>query len=174
VPCSCRLEPRRTHLARERFAFRRCAVGVQGGGGAGCAVDASSIWFTAIPTPTPPCTQDTIRVGGEPRSDRDSHPARDAKLSWRENASLQLLSEADASGSRLRASVRWRRGWDRRRVSPPYSAGGQNLGQGPPPATTPSVCPTLARRFPARTGHRRCGTWRPTAQRLRLSASFQK
>src|SRR5215475_469980 len=36
-------------------------------------------------------------------------------------------ARADAGGRRLQAVVRWRRGWDRRPVSPPYSVGGQSL-----------------------------------------------
>ena len=46
----------------------------------GYAVYASSILFARIETPTPPWTQDSLRVGGEPLPDRDFHPARDAKL----------------------------------------------------------------------------------------------
>jgi hypothetical protein len=46
----------------------------------GFAVDASSILFARIETPTPPWTPDSLRVGGEPLPDRDLHPARDAKL----------------------------------------------------------------------------------------------
>ena len=46
----------------------------------GYAVDASSILFARIETPTPPWTQDSLRVGGSPLPDRDFHPARDAKL----------------------------------------------------------------------------------------------
>ena len=62
----------------------------------GYAVYASSILFAGITTPTPPWTQDSIRVGGEPLPDRDSHPVRDAKLAWRDNARCQPLPEAEA------------------------------------------------------------------------------
>src|SRR6266704_3785021 len=140
----------------------------------GYSVYASSILFVVCPTTSPPWTQDSIRVGGSPLPDKDFHLARDAKLVLARQrcasaaAGSRSEARADAGGSRLQAVVRWRRGWDRRRVSPPYSAGGQSLDQGPPPATTPSVCPVSARRSPARTGHRHCGTWRPTAQQLRL------
>ena len=46
----------------------------------GYSVYASSILFARVETPTPPWTQDSIRVGGSPLPDRDFHPARDAKL----------------------------------------------------------------------------------------------
>jgi len=46
----------------------------------GFAVYASSILFARIETPTPPWTQDSLRVGGYPLPDRDFHLARDAKL----------------------------------------------------------------------------------------------
>jgi len=46
---------------------------------------------------TPPWTPDALRVGGSPLPDRDFHPARDAKLSWRKNAGAHLLLEADAT-----------------------------------------------------------------------------
>jgi hypothetical protein len=62
----------------------------------GCAVDASPIVFDVVASTTPPWTQDSIRVGGSPLPDRDLHPARDAKLAWRENAWAHLLPEAGA------------------------------------------------------------------------------
>ena len=46
----------------------------------GYSVYASPILFAASFLATPPWTQDSIRVGGEPLPDRDFHPARDAKL----------------------------------------------------------------------------------------------
>jgi len=52
----------------------------------GCSVYASSIVCAMLKTTTPPWTHDAIRVGGSPLPDRDFHPARDAKLAWRENA----------------------------------------------------------------------------------------
>jgi hypothetical protein len=60
----------------------------------GYAVYASSILFAMIKTMAPPWTQDSIRVGGYPLPDKDLHLARDAKLSWRENAGAHLLPEA--------------------------------------------------------------------------------
>ena len=45
---------------------------------------------------TPPWTQDSIRVGGYPLPDRDFHPARDAKLAWRDNAGHQARLAAVA------------------------------------------------------------------------------
>jgi hypothetical protein len=62
----------------------------------GCSVDASSILFARVEPPTPPWTPDAIRVGGSPLPDRDLHPARDAKLSWRDNA------QAEARATRYR------------------------------------------------------------------------
>ena len=62
----------------------------------GYSVYASSILFAGITTPTPPWTQDSIRVGGEPLPDRDSHPVRDAKLSWRDNTGPQARWAAGA------------------------------------------------------------------------------
>jgi len=50
----------------------------------------------ALPTP-PPWTQDSIRVGGEPFPARDLHPARYAKLSWRENATAQRRGKSVAA-----------------------------------------------------------------------------
>ena len=46
----------------------------------GFALYASPILFIVCPPPTPPWTQDALRVGGYPLPDRDFHPARDAKL----------------------------------------------------------------------------------------------
>ena len=46
----------------------------------GYSVYASPILFAVSSLTTPPWTQDSIRVGGEPLPDRDFHPARDAKL----------------------------------------------------------------------------------------------
>jgi len=46
----------------------------------GYSVDASPLLFAAWTTTTPPWTQDSIRVGGEPLPDKDFHLARDAKL----------------------------------------------------------------------------------------------
>src|SRR5215470_5850085 len=46
----------------------------------GFAVYASSILFVVCTTPTPPWTQDSLRVGGSPLPDKDFHLARDAKL----------------------------------------------------------------------------------------------
>ena len=66
----------------------------------GCAVDASSIVFAVVQTTTPPWTHDSLRVGGEPLPDRDFHPARDAKLAWRENAQRQARGIAGARHER--------------------------------------------------------------------------
>ena len=49
---------------------------------------------------TPPWTHDALRMDGYPLPDRDFHPARDAKLSWRDNAGPQ---------PRLAAAVRYER-----------------------------------------------------------------
>jgi hypothetical protein len=46
----------------------------------GYAVYASSILFARIETPTPPWTQDSLRVGGSPLPDRYLHPTTNAKL----------------------------------------------------------------------------------------------
>jgi hypothetical protein len=62
----------------------------------GYAVDASPLLFAVRSLTTPPWTPDALRVGGEPLPDRDFHPARDAKLSWRDNARPELLLEAGA------------------------------------------------------------------------------
>jgi hypothetical protein len=62
-------------------------------GGAGYA---SPIVCAVVPTPTPPWTQDALRVGGSPFPGRDFHPGRDAKLAWRDNAGRQPLPEAGA------------------------------------------------------------------------------
>jgi hypothetical protein len=62
----------------------------------GFSVDASSILFVVIWTTTPPWTQDSIWVGGSPLPNRDFHPARDAKLAWRDNAGAHLLPKAGA------------------------------------------------------------------------------
>jgi hypothetical protein len=43
---------------------------------------------------TPPWPPDALRVGGSPFPDRDVHPARDATLSWRENAHAQRRRSA--------------------------------------------------------------------------------
>jgi hypothetical protein len=67
----------------------------------GYAVYASSILFAMFEPMTPPWTQDAIRVGGSPLPDRDSHPARDAKLSWRNNAAAQPRLEAPGSQGML-------------------------------------------------------------------------
>ena len=45
---------------------------------------------------TPPGTPDSLRVGGYPLPDRDFHPARDAKLSWRNNAGPEPRLKAGA------------------------------------------------------------------------------
>ena len=58
----------------------------------GYSVYASSILFAVSTLTTPPWTQDSIRVGGYPFPDRDFHPARDAKLSWRDHAWWQVLT----------------------------------------------------------------------------------
>jgi hypothetical protein len=55
----------------------------------GCAVDASPLLFAACSTTTPPWTPDALRVDGYSLPDRDFHPARDAKLSWRDNAQAE-------------------------------------------------------------------------------------
>jgi hypothetical protein len=47
-------------------------------------------------TMTPPWTHDALRVGGYPLPDRDFHPGRDAKLTWRENARFQARERAGA------------------------------------------------------------------------------
>ena len=44
----------------------------------------AQLLFTGCPAPH--WTQHSIRVGGYPLPDRDSHPVRYAKLSWRDNA----------------------------------------------------------------------------------------
>ena len=49
---------------------------------------------------TPPWTPDSIRVGGYPFPDRDLHPARDAKLAWRDNARRQARRVAGATQAR--------------------------------------------------------------------------
>src|SRR5215471_13766675 len=46
----------------------------------GYAVYASPILFVVCTIPTPPWTQDSLRVGGWPLPDKDFHLARDAKL----------------------------------------------------------------------------------------------
>ena len=77
-----------------------------------------------VPT-TPPWTQDSIQVGGEPLPDRDSHPARDAKLSWRNNARRQQLPEAGAQRTLEAVSCTPWFGWGcpSRRQSPWYAPG---------------------------------------------------
>ena len=72
----------------------------------GCSVDASPILFAVFLPTTPPWTQDSRRVVGSPLPDRDFHPARDAKLSWRDNA---RASGAAESGSEARADAVSRR-----------------------------------------------------------------
>jgi hypothetical protein len=52
-------------------------------------------------------------------------------------------------------------GWSRTWVSPPYSAGGQSLGQAQPLGAMPSVCRVSARTSHARTAHTHCETWPP-------------
>ena len=76
----------------------------------GYAGYASPILFAACPTATPPWTQDSLRVGGEPLPDRDLHPASDAKLvlareRWASGAPGSG-SAADAVRRRLHAVVR--------------------------------------------------------------------
>jgi len=71
----------------------------------GFSVYASSILFAMIKTTTPPWTQDSIRVGGSPLPDRDFHPARDAKLSWRDNAGRQARRAVGARHERTLAAV---------------------------------------------------------------------
>ena len=66
----------------------------------GDAVDASPLLFPVRSLTTPPWTHDSIRVGRSPLPDRDFHPARDAKLSWRWNAGPELLLEAGARHER--------------------------------------------------------------------------
>ena len=78
----------------------------------GYAVYASSIVFARVETPTPPWTQDAIRVGGSPLPDRDFHPARDAKLSWRDNAPLQAPPIAGARHERRLLAVACKRWLD--------------------------------------------------------------
>src|SRR2546428_5030891 len=60
----------------------------------------SPLYFT-----TPPWTQDSIRVGGYPLPDRDFHPARDAKLAWRDNAGPQAPPIAAATQERRLLAV---------------------------------------------------------------------
>ena len=74
----------------------------------GCSVYASSILFVASTTATPPWTQDSIRVGGSPLPNRDFHLARDAKLSWRDNA-FDHLPPPNRSHSGLSRSASGRR-----------------------------------------------------------------
>jgi hypothetical protein len=62
--------------------------------------------FDVVASTTPPWTHDAIRVGGSPVPDRDLHPARDAKLAWRENAGAHPLPEAEATEERTLEAVR--------------------------------------------------------------------
>ena len=66
----------------------------------GFTVDASPILFAVSALTTPPWSQDALRVGGSPLPDKDLHLVRDAKLSWRDNASAQARLEAEARDER--------------------------------------------------------------------------
>jgi hypothetical protein len=81
----------------------------------GCSVYASPILFARVVTPTPPWTQDSIRVDGWSLPDRDFHPARDATLilarqRWR-SAALGSVRYASTPQCRLQCFVRPRL-WD--------------------------------------------------------------
>ena len=82
-------------------AFRSCTST------SGCAVTPAAYRMLCLrfahlvrrdPSHAPPWTQDSIRVGGYPLPDRDFHPARDAKLSWRDNAGAELRLTGETPG----------------------------------------------------------------------------
>src|SRR5262249_28158740 len=96
--CSCvafgvRENPRRPQQA----PFRSCTST------SGCAVTPAAYRIRCLRfahlvrrvSTTPPWAQGSLRVDGYSLPDRDFHPARDAKLSWRDNAPAELRPTAE-------------------------------------------------------------------------------
>jgi hypothetical protein len=78
----------REHPRRPRYAPLRSCTSTSGDAAPPAASRIRCRRFVPrvrrVPT-TPPWTHDAIRVGGSTLPGRDSHPARDAKLAWRDN-----------------------------------------------------------------------------------------
>jgi hypothetical protein len=100
----------------------------------GFSVSASPLVVAVISITPPPWTQDSIRGGGSPSPDRDLHPARYAKLSWRDNAHA---SAAAGSGSDIRAYIV--DGWLQALVRPGLTTGSQ-ASPAPLQPSLPGAC----------------------------------